>query len=50
MGMVKNALIAISDAIQAGQWAKALDLANEFGDEAQLALWQAVAMLSDTTE
>jgi hypothetical protein len=50
MGMVKNALIAISDAIQAGQWAKALDLANEFGPEAQLALYQAVAMLSDTTE
>ena len=48
--MVKNALIAISDAIQAGQWAKALDLANEFGPEAMVALYQAVASLSESTE
>jgi hypothetical protein len=50
MGAIKNALIEIGDAIQAGQWAKALDLANEFGDEAETAMYQAVAMLSDTTE
>ena len=50
MGAIKNALIEISSAIEAGKWAKALELANEFGDEAETALYQAVAMLSDLTE
>jgi hypothetical protein len=50
MGAVKNALIEIEDALLQNKWAKALDLANEFGPEAMVALYQAVASLSESTE
>lgn len=50
MGAMKNALIEIGDALLYGDWAKACELANNFGDEAERAMYQAVAMLRDTTE